>query len=229
MIESLNSLDTSIFLFFNGIHSTFFDRFMMLFTDRFIWVPFYAFIAFAVVRSCGWRRGLFYLAAIGLAITLTDQTCSSIIRPMAERMRPSNLMNPLSEFARVVDDYRGGDFGFPSCHAANSFSLAVFITLLFPRWRVGALMFGWALLNSYSRLYLGVHYPGDLFIGSLIGVAFAFICWVPARLIARRITPSSTSLTAPIFSITPRCPVSAFTLMLASMLTTVVYIILFSI
>ncbi len=186
MLDFLNQIDTSVFLFFNGMHAPFFDRFMMLFTGRFIWIPMYAAILLVLLRTHGYKSAGIYVLGIALAITLTDQTCATYIRPIVERMRPSNLENPLSALTIVVDDYRGGDYGFPSCHSANSFALATFIALMFPRRKMVMFIFGWALLNSYTRLYLGVHYPGDLLVGAVIGSGFGFLCYRLARLLDNR-------------------------------------------
>lgn len=152
MIEYLNQLDASILLFFNGMHSPFFDKFMMLCTGKFIWIPMYATILFILFKSFKPKLVFVYAIALGVAIALTDQTCASIIRPVVERLRPSNPGNPLSEYVHLVNGYRGGSYGFPSCHAANSFALAVFIVCLVRRWRLAIFIFGWAILNSYSRL-----------------------------------------------------------------------------
>lgn len=184
MLETLNQIDSSVFLFFNGMHTPFLDRFMMLFTDRFIWVPMYAAILIVLLRTHGVKQAAIYVAGIALAITLTDQTCATFIRPMVERLRPSNLENPLSALTLVVDGYRGGSYGFPSCHSANSFALATFIAFLFPRRRMVMFIFGWAILNSYTRLYLGVHYPGDLIVGAIIGSGFGYICYRLAHFFA---------------------------------------------
>ena len=177
MLELLNQIDSSIFLFFNGMHTPFLDRFMMMFTGRFIWVPMYAAILVVLLKTHGAKSAGIYVLGIALAITLTDQTCATYIRPMVERLRPSNLENPLSALTIVVDDYRGGDYGFPSCHSANSFALATFLAFLFPRRRMLLFIFGWAILNSYTRLYLGVHYPGDLLVGAIIGSTFGWLCY----------------------------------------------------
>lgn len=175
MIEFLNNIDSQIFLFFNGMHLPFLDRFMVLFTGRFIWIPMYATILLLLIRHSGPRKAWLYAFGIGLAILLTDQLCASYIRPVIERLRPSNPANPLSEFTLIVNNYRGGPYGFPSCHSANSFALATFIAVLFRRRGLSAFIFGWAVLNSYTRLYLGVHYPGDLLVGAVIGSAIGYI------------------------------------------------------
>lgn len=176
MIEFLNNLDTSAFLAINGAHSPFFDSFMTIFSGRFVWIPMYLAVLWILYRSCRWQTATAYLLALGLAILLTDQTCATIIRPMVERLRPANLENPLSDYAYIVDGYRGGSYGFPSCHAANSFALAVFMLMFVKRRGFTIFIIGWALLNSYSRLYLGVHYPGDLLVGAIIGSIFGALC-----------------------------------------------------
>ncbi len=180
MIEYLTSLDNSIFLFFNSFHSPFFDRFWMLFTGRFIWIPMYAALIFTMTKAFRPRMVVVYIAAISAAIFLTDQTCATLIRPIVERLRPANPENPISVLTHIVDGYRGGMYGFPSCHAANSFALATFMACLFPRGRFIAFIFGWAVLNSYSRLYLGVHYPGDLLVGAFIGSFYGLACYTIA-------------------------------------------------
>ena len=186
IIDLLNNLDAQIYLFFNGMHTPLLDRFMMLFTGRFIWVPMYAALAILLFKTFGARLAGVYLIFIALAITLTDQTCATVLRPFFARLRPSNPENPLSAMALLVDGYRGGTYGFPSCHSANSFALATFISLLVRRPRIVAFIFLWAIANSYTRLYLGVHYPGDLLAGALVGTFFGAGCYM----LARRITPS---------------------------------------
>lgn len=180
MIEFLNNLDTSVFLAINGHHNPFFDSFMTMFTGRFIWIPMYAMVLWILFRGCNWKNALVYTGAIALAIFLTDQTCASLIRPAVERLRPSNLDNAISEFTYIVDDYRGGSYGFPSCHSANSFALAAFLIMFVRRRGFALFILGWACLNSYSRLYLGVHYPGDLLVGAIIGMTFSVFCYIVA-------------------------------------------------
>lgn len=178
MFDILSQVDSDIFLFFNnGLRSPFADRLMMLFTGRFVWIPMYVAVLLVFARSGSCRNMAVLTVALVAAVAVTDQTCATFIRPMVERMRPSNLSNPLSAYAMVVDGYRGGAYGFPSCHAANSFALAVFLVLAVRRRAFSFFIVGWAFLNSYSRLYLGVHYPGDLLVGALIGSASGWMCY----------------------------------------------------
>lgn len=182
MINFLNSLDTAVFLFFNGLHCDFLDRFMFVFSSKFVWVPLYAALLLVLVRTFRPRVMLVYLIGLVVAICIADQTCATLIRPFVERLRPSNLANPLSELVHVVNDYRGGRYGFPSCHAANSFAMAVFMLCLMRRHWLGWVLLVWAIVNSYSRVYLGVHYPGDLLCGAIIGSAAGFACYKVAHL-----------------------------------------------
>lgn len=193
MIDFLNEIDAAVLLFFNGMHAPFLDRFMVLFTGRFIWIPMYATIFLLLVRHSGMKRAWVYALGIGLAILLTDQLCASYIRPVIERLRPSNPSNPLSEFVLVVNNYRGGPYGFPSCHSANSFALATFMAQLFRRRRLTVFIFGWAVLNSYTRLYLGVHYPGDLLVGAVIGSAFGYVCCRLSEMADRMFFPEESA------------------------------------
>lgn len=178
MIDWLNTIDTQVFLALNGLHAPYFDAFMKLFTGKWIWVPMYAAVLFAVVRNYRWRQTLAVLVCVALAITIADQVCATLIRPEVCRLRPSNPENPLSEMVHIVGGYRGGSYGFPSCHAANSFALASFLTLLFANRKLSLFIFVWAVLNSYSRVYLGVHYPGDLLVGAIIGTAAGLAIWL---------------------------------------------------
>ena len=108
MIETLQNLDSEVFLFFNQAHCPFFDSFMSLYSGKFIWIPMYAALLIVMLRRYPLIKVLFLLAGIALSITLADQICSSLIRPLCERLRPSNPDNPLAELTHIVDGYRGG-------------------------------------------------------------------------------------------------------------------------
>ncbi len=188
MLDFLIDLDTQVLLFFNSFHSTFFDYFMMTFTGKAIWIPMYASIIYILFRRFGWKIALCYTLSIPIVILCVDQLCASLIRPLAERLRPTNLENPISAFVHIVDGYRGGKYGFPSCHAANSFALATFLSFLFAKRRFTIFIFTWALITSYSRMYLGVHYPGDLLVGAIIGSVIGYIIYCIAEQVAKQIS-----------------------------------------
>lgn len=161
--------DENVLLFINGMHSQFFDEVMWLVSGKLTWVPLYLLLTYFIFRKFGLRNGLVIMLFIAITIAAVDQTCSSLIRPLAGRMRPSNPDNPLSQYVHIVNGYNGGRYGFPSCHAANASALVVYISLLFRRRWVTVGMTTWMLLMIYSRMYLGVHYPGDLICGAAVG------------------------------------------------------------
>lgn len=171
----LADLDARLLLIVNGAHSPFFDAVMWCISGRWIWVPFYIVLTYMLFRRFSWKRATLCLITIGLIILAADQTCASLIRPEVCRLRPANLNNPLSHLVHVVNGYRGGRYGFPSCHAANTFALAMFMSLVFRNKRFTVMMFSWAIVVSYSRMYLGVHYFGDLFCGASVSSLFAVL------------------------------------------------------
>lgn len=180
LMELLNravEIDTDIFLFINRMHSTFFDYFMSAYSGKWMWIPMYAALWYVMLRNFHWKVTLLCMIGLALTITFADQVCATLIRPHVERLRPSNLGNPISEMVHIVDGHRGGRFGFPSCHAANTFGLAFFIFFLFRKQWLTVFMMAWALLTCYSRVYLGVHYPGDLLVGTLVGLTGAYLIY----------------------------------------------------
>lgn len=173
-MEFLTHFDQEALIFLNSFHSHFFDFFMYMVTQKFIWVPFYVFLAYLILIEQKWRKAIIWLLAIGIAIAIADQVTASLIRPFVARLRPSHEENPVSEVIHLVNDYRAGGFSFPSCHASNSAVLATMICLITKRTYVKILICFWAALHIYSRIYLGVHYPLDIITGVVIGVVCAF-------------------------------------------------------
>lgn len=183
----LSDIDARLLLIVNGAHSPFFDSVMWCISGRWIWVPFYAVLAYLLFRRMSWKRASICLVTIGLIILSADQTCATLIRPEIGRLRPANLNNPLSSFVHVVNGYRGGRYGFPSCHAANTFALAVFMSLVIRHKWFTVMMFSWAFVVSYSRMYLGVHYFGDLFCGATIGSLFSVLFYYLQNYLFKRL------------------------------------------
>ena len=181
MIDFLQNLDTQWLLAINGWHSSMADAFMYTYSGKWIWVPLYAALLIMLARRYGWRNALGFLLMAVAIIAVTDQLCATVLRPLVERLRPANPANALSEAVHTVAGYRGGQYGFPSCHAANTFALSVFFALLTRSRHLTVAMLLWAALNCYSRIYLGVHYPGDILAGAFIGSGIAAVAYWAMR------------------------------------------------
>lgn len=168
-LSSLIEADNACLLAINGWHAPWADTFMYAFSGKWIWIPLYASLLYVIGRNLRWQVAVGCAVAIALTIVFADQVGASLIRPEVARLRPSNLENPLSAMVHIVNGYRGGSYGFPSCHAANTFGLAFFLVYLFRSRLLSAFILAWALVTCYSRAYLGVHYPGDLLAGAVLG------------------------------------------------------------
>ena len=230
MTEAIQNLDASVFLFFNSFHNDFFDNFMSLYSGRFIWIPTYAALLIVMLRRYSWPKVLCLLVGIALSITLADQICASLIRPVFERLRPSNLDNPLSAFTHIVNGYRGGAYGFPSCHAANSFALAVFSAAMLRQRSFTLFVLAWAAVNCYSRVYLGVHYPGDLLVGAIVGSLVGYICCLASTTVFNRFFSTTESgRSVPLLANAPTITwLRKFNLMEIVAIITIIYIIIAS-
>jgi undecaprenyl-diphosphatase len=172
-MEQLLEWDKALFLYLNSQHTPWLDPIMMLFSHRLTWVPLYLLLLALIVRRHG-RESWIPIVGIGLTILLADQVCSSILKPVFARLRPSHEPS-LDGLVYIVDEYRGGHYGFASSHAANTFGLAMFFVLRYHRsWKWTWFLFPWAAIVAYTRIYLGVHYPGDVIVGALIGMLAAY-------------------------------------------------------
>lgn len=174
MLEQLKNIDTELFLFLNGKHNTFFDPIMYWASDKLFWLPFYLFIAIVII--CEYKkRSVYVFTTIALLITLCDQTASHLIKNLVKRLRPSHEAS-LQNLIHLSEAGKGGQYGFISSHSANAFGLATFLILLLPskyNWLKLVLIF-WAFLVAYSRIYNGVHYPSDVIVAMLLGIAYGF-------------------------------------------------------
>ena len=102
LLHQIEQIDTQIFLFFNGFHNVYWDYFMMIFSDRFVWVPFYASFIFVLLKNFPVKVVMSTIVVITLIILFSDQTASGILKPLVARMRPSNPDNPISPMVHVV-------------------------------------------------------------------------------------------------------------------------------
>jgi len=174
MIEYLKNIDREVFLFLNSLHADWLDPIMMFVTSFWFWYPV---VILFIILSIKYYKKNFWIPLIFaiLCFTLTDLG-SNFTKKGVQRYRPSHNVE-IAEDVHIVDNYTGGKYGFFSGHAANGFGLA-FITLLFIRKRYyTVIVLLWAALVSYSRIYVGVHYPGDILVGAIFGTVMAFLVY----------------------------------------------------
>jgi len=162
--------DINLFLTLNGFHNTFFDTIMYWVSNRWIWIPLYVWIFFRLTRLYE-KKVIRIILFIILFITASDQISSRVIKNFVERPRPCHEA-ALEGRVHIVNNYCGGEFGFVSSHAANCFALLSFLFLLTRKKEklMIKILLAWAIIVSYSRIYLGVHYPGDIICGALSGI-----------------------------------------------------------
>lgn len=193
MLEQLDAWDRQALIFLNQFHADGLDPVVFYVTRTDFWIPLYAVLLYLIFKNYG-KQGWLVVVGIAVSILLTDQITSGFMKPYFERLRPSQ--NPeLEGMLHLVNGYRGGLYGFASSHAANTTGIALFMFLLFrSKYRYIGLMFAWAGIMCYTRIYLGVHYPGDILVGIAVGLvsgyaAFKFYEWLRGRYAK----PSATS------------------------------------
>ena len=175
MIEFIKSIDLILLDLINGTGRPFLDPIMIFLSGKFVWIPLYLYLIFLLYAQYG-KRFWIPLLFILISLTMSDQFTSSFMKPYFQRLRPC-LDESLTIIVEVVKGC-GGKYGFASSHAANTMGLAVFYLLLLKKKKMlGYAIFIWALLVGYSRAYLGVHYPGDVIVGFLVGAFFGYLCY----------------------------------------------------
>lgn len=174
-METLIELDKSLFLYLNNLGTSFFDPLWLIITYKFSSIPLYLFLIYLLYKNMGLQKTILTLVVVAIMITITDQL-SFAVKHSVMRLRPCGDPS-LEGLGRFVASC--GTYGYFSGHATSSFALAVFIGLVlkpFYKYILTALLV-WAIFVSYSRIYLGVHFPGDVLTGILVGTCIGLLCY----------------------------------------------------
>ena len=189
LLPALESLDRDALLTVNGSDSLYLDRVARVLTTALTWVPLYISLFIVVMRNNdSFRKVLMILGAAGLCMLFAGSVDDLIVKPTVARWRPTH--DPvIGARVDIVDGYRGGKYGFFSAHASNTFSIAIFFCWLVRSRLLSTAMIIWSLTNCWTRLYLGVHFPGDI----LVGLTWGFIVGSSVYYLFYRLTRKMSS------------------------------------
>ena len=166
----MNNFDTKLFLTLNGDGGNLLDWLMQLISGRATWIPLYLLIVWLVLRRHGWKYTLWMVVFIGVGITLCDQTCN-LLKDGLRFLRPTHTA-ALEGLVHTVDGYRGGLYGTASAHAGNSLVVLLISLAALRNHTYIICMLIWLLAVSYSRIYLGVHFPSQILFGLILGAIY---------------------------------------------------------
>lgn len=172
MLEKILSLDQELFIYLNSLGSETYDGLWLFITKQINWVPFFLLLFYFLYKKLGGKQTLYLILFIAVLLTFTDQI-TNLFKNGVQRLRPCN--NPeINSFIRIVQSR--SSFSFFSGHAANTMAVAIFLYLIFKNdFKYFGLLFLWPLIFAYSRIYLGLHYPLDIFCGYLFGFCMGFL------------------------------------------------------
>jgi undecaprenyl-diphosphatase len=199
MTDKLIPGEEEILFLINSSHTNFLDSVMWTFSSIKIWIPLAALIILNIIYGKSWKQWIPILLAFTLLFVLCDQFSSHLVKPLVARPRPTHYPG-IMEHVRTLFDYTGGKSGFISGHATNSFGFAIFSTLLFRNNFYSSVVFLWAIIVVYSRMYLGVHFVSDILGGIISGLIIGYGIYYTYKYILEKIAVRNSSYTIAIFS-----------------------------
>ena len=189
MLDSLIEFDKNLMLAINGTTSSWADFIMPIITYKYTGIPIYLTILFFLFYKRKTKVAIIMTLAVIATFALCDSLSVSLFKHTVQRLRP--CWDPtISEYVRMLE-YKGGQYGFVSCHAANLFGLATISSLLIKKRVYTLLIFIWAALVGYSRVYVGKHFPLDVICGALFGMLIGYLIWLLYKFIMRRLYPAN--------------------------------------
>ena len=194
-LQRLVDIDKQVMLALNGSNSLYMDGVMKIYTTTVVWIPVALVLLFVVLKNNSPRVALLSVLAVTLTFVATDQVSSHLIKPLVARLRP--CQDPT--FMHLIDtfnNYRSGGYSFTSSHACNSFGLFAIISLIIRNRALSLSLLLWAVLNSFSRIYLGVHFPGDILCGGILGCVIGTVMYLLYNFVRKKVEYSSVRITS---------------------------------
>lgn len=176
-LQQFIDIDREMLLFFNGSHSDVTDMLALVLTNAYTWIPLYVSMFWLVLKNnAKWSQILLVVGASALCVLLASVLSASIVKPAIARLRPSFEPSLWGE-VQLVRGYTANGYSFFSSHAANTLSIAVFLSLVVRSQVFTRFMLLWSLVNCWTRLYLGVHYPSDILVGMCAGAVIGLVIY----------------------------------------------------
>ena len=194
-LQRLIDIDKQVMLALNGSDSLYMDGVMKIYTSTSVWIPVALVLLFVVLKNNSPRGAILTVLTVALTIVATDQMSSHFIKPLVARLRPCNDPT-IMHLIDTVNGYRSGGYSFTSSHACNSFGIFAIVSLIIRNRVLSLSLLLWASINSYSRIYLGVHFPGDVLCGAILGTTIGALVYLLYCFIRKRIEYSSVRITA---------------------------------
>lgn len=184
MLQDIIQIDQNLLIYLNNLGSTKWDSLWLFITNQFFWSPLFILIIYLTIKSYGWKTGGFLILSMIVMVAFSDQF-TNFIKNTVQRSRPNNN-EEIKHLLRVLINPQS--YSFMSGHATTSTFFSVYVLLLLKdNYKYIYLILFFPLVFSYSRLYLGVHFPVDIFVGILIGVTFANLYFILSKKVIKKL------------------------------------------